>query len=57
MAVVFVPLLISFISFILYKTVLKNNSNALKIAKAAVGEYVFMGLMFGGYLISVSFGL
>jgi hypothetical protein len=54
---VFVPLLIALMSFILSKTVLKDNAKCEKVFKKSVGEYTFNGLMFCGYVVGVSFAL
>lgn len=54
---IFLPLFVALIAFVLSKTLLKNNNTIKKAAKRSLGEYTFMGLMFGGYLISVSFAL
>lgn len=57
LAIIIIPLLVALIAFILSKTAMKQNQKVVQVAKKAVGEYVLMGLLFGGYLIAVSFAL
>lgn len=56
-AIILVPLLVALVAFILSKTALKENERVVRVAKKAVGEYTLMGILFGGYLIAVSFAL
>jgi hypothetical protein len=55
--VIAVPLLVAAVSFILYKTTLKNNRKVLTISQRALGDYTFMGLMFVAYSVTVSLAL
>jgi hypothetical protein len=56
-ALIAAPLLVALIAFALSKTAMKQNPKARTVAERAVGEYAFMGLMFSGYLFTVSFAL
>jgi hypothetical protein len=56
-AIIIAPLLVALIAFVLSKTAMKDNPNVLTVAQRAVGEYTFMGLMFSGYIIAISFAL
>jgi hypothetical protein len=57
LALVLVPALSALVCFVLSKTALKNNAKLNQLTKKLIGEYTFMGLMFGAYIIAVSFGL
>lgn len=50
-------MLSALVCFILSKTAFKNNPKCIIAAKKLIGEYTFMGLMFGAYMIAVSFVL
>lgn len=57
LALVLIPVLVALVCFILSKTAFKNNVKLNQLTKKLVGEYAFMGLMFGAYMIAVSFAL
>lgn len=56
-AVIVIPALSALVCFILSKTAIKNNPKLNQATKKLIGEYTFMGLMFGAYMIAVSFAL
>lgn len=55
--IILIPLLVSLISLVLWKTLLKNNLKFKKVFKRSLGQYTLNGLLFSGYLVAVSFVL